>query len=177
MTVSAHPEWLSAGLSSATPNLDEPTISGEGVETVVAVIKTLPYLSQPRICVASISDFSGTPANVPFYLRPFYNWQNKLPHAEKRKMTKAIVGAAGEGLIDSVSIVEAKRKRKLSDETVRLVGVEYGRNVDESVRRAKVADDTVGTSDVGGWIVKNLVQGGDGPWEVSKGGKTVALTC
>ncbi|OAG06180.1 uncharacterized protein CC84DRAFT_1164509 [Paraphaeosphaeria sporulosa] len=174
-SIGAYPNFK---LSLTTPFvLPDPTLCTSGMRAVFSALSTLgmPTSSgrKPLLIALSSTGVNGKARDIPLLYYPLYKLLAAQPHADKRGMEEVVLGDKGEHMRDFVIV----RPTALVDgakgvEKVRS-GWEWGIQ-DEKRRVEKEAGPaigwTVGRTDVGAWIFKNVVEAGG--WE----GRCVSLT-
>ncbi|KAI5477197.1 hypothetical protein MNV49_006641 [Pseudohyphozyma bogoriensis] len=150
--------------------LDNPTVCADSVTTLVECIASLRYPLAPLLTVISTTGTTKK-RDVPYLFMPMYHWVLAVPHVDKRKMELAVVHAQKRGVVRGSVII---RPSLLMDGPADESKVKVG-NVWGNEKTIKIGY-TVNREDVGAWMFKELVDGGDDAWGTVAGGRAVTLT-
>ncbi|KAL5424659.1 hypothetical protein PMIN04_003043 [Paraphaeosphaeria minitans] len=174
-SIGAYPNFQ---LSLTTPFvLSDPTLCTSGMRAIFSALSTLgmPTSSgrKPLLIALSSTGVKGRARDIPLLYYPLYKLLAAQPHADKRGMEEVVLSDRGEHIRDFVIV----RPTALVDglkgvEKVRS-GWEWGVQGEKGRVEKEVGPAigwTVGRTDVGAWIFKNVVESGG--WE----GRCVSLT-
>lgn len=158
--------------------LPDPTLCTDGMRAIFSALSTLGLTTasgkKPLLIALSPTGINGKARDIPRLYYPLYKVLAAQLHADKRGMEQVVLGDKGEhvdfvivrptALVDGAKGVDKVRS-----------GWEWGLQGEKAcVEKEKEVGPaigwTIGRTDVGAWIFKNVVE--EGGWE----GKCVSLT-
>jgi hypothetical protein len=161
-------------------SLDQPTICADAVAAIVAALRELSAAGEPSTkphLVVISSTGIGATQDVPLAMRPLYRWALAVPHADKRAMEDAVVGAAlaadsplaGFVVVRPAFLLDGKGKGL---DAVRAGWERHASDEAREVGPGPAVGYTIARADVGAWIFEELVKGNVEEWD----GRCVSLT-
>lgn len=149
-------------------------ICENGTKTILSALSELEGVreaekveEETRVVVLSTTGISERGRDIPLAMVPMYHWMLAVPHADKKRMEKALVGSGRRWV--------AVRPSFLLDGDEKGVGkVRVGVEVpgEEGKEEKMEVGYVIHREDVAGWIFEECVRRNVGRWE----GKMVSLT-
>lgn len=174
-SIGAYPDFQ---LSLITPFvLSDPTLCTSGMRAIFSALSTLNLTtssgSKPLLITLSSTGVNGKARDIPWLYYPLYKFLAAQPHADKRRMEEVVLSDRGEHVRDFVIVRPTALVDKVKGVEKVKSGWEWGLQGEKKSGEKEIGPAigwTVGRTDVGAWIFKNVVE--EGGWE----GRCISLT-
>ncbi|KKA30291.1 hypothetical protein TD95_003877 [Thielaviopsis punctulata] len=145
---------IGGAFSFSTMSLDDPHVCGTGMRVLLSALASLRaagVVGAPHVTALSTTGISAAGRDVPLVYVPLYHGVLRVPHADKKVMEAALVGAGEQWtVVRPTLLVDGASEKKVR------VGVEDAVNGWEK----KALGYSISREDVGRWIFDNVLEKG-----------------